>query len=192
MSSAGPDRAAPPDLLELYPGGYPVEIDVPQAQLDGLGTAMHFLLPLRAHNFPLTHRNEHKLVVALAGKLRVQRGADTLAQLHCGQGVLIAPLGAHRIRQDGPTPSLVGVALWPGAVEQAFRAVAALVAERGFRRQEIIELFARYEVQWDATPAFDGKPAALEPCAFADLLPALPSELAAALAARWTRWLRLC
>jgi hypothetical protein len=192
MSSVAPNQAAASDLLELYPGGYPVEIDVQQAHVHGLGTAMHFLLPPGGHNFPLTHHNERKLVVALAGGLRVQRGPDTLARLRCGQGVLIERHAAHRIHQDGATPSMVGVALWPGAVEQAFRAVAALVAMRGFQRAEIIDLFARYQVQWDAAPAPGGQPGDLEAAPFCDLVAELPSELAAALSARWAPWLRQC
>jgi quercetin dioxygenase-like cupin family protein len=179
----------PGDLLLLYPGGYPVQIDVAQEALDGQGTAMHFLLPPRAHNFPLTHSREHKLVVALAGSLRVQRGSRTLAQLHRGEAVLIPPNGAHRIRQDGLEPSLVGVALWPGAVEQAFRALAALVASNGFQRAEVAALFADYGVAWEAGPPDDGQPCAIAKGTFIGLLPALPDALAAALAKRWASWL---
>lgn len=179
----------PADRLLLYPGGYPVQIDVPQAELGGIATAMHFLLPPRAHNFPLTHSREHKLVVALAGGLRVQRGAVTLARLQRGDAVLIPPHGAHRIRQDGSGPSLVGVALWPGAIEQAFRAVAALVAEHGFQRDEVAALFAAYGVAWDANPPDDGRPDAIGTRPFAALLPALPDALAAVLAERWAPWL---
>lgn len=179
----------PGDRLLLYPAGYPLQIDVPQAELGGAATAMHFLLPPGAHNFPLTHSREHKLVVALAGSLRLQRGAAILARLERGDAVLIPPHGAHRIRQDGPGPSLVGVALWPGAVEQAFRAVAALVAREGFRRAEVAALFADYGVAWDTNPPDDGQPDAIGTRPFAELLPALPDALAAVLAERWALWL---
>lgn len=192
MAGIDKDRAATDRLLELYPSGYPVVIDVAQAHINGLGTAMHFRLPLHAHNFPLTHRNEHKLIVALAGELRVQRGAATLAHLQCGQGALIAPHAAHRIHQDGATPSVAGVALWPGAVEDAFRALAVLVAARGFQRAAVIDLLARYQVEWDAAPVAGGSQEPLATGAFADLLPALPPEFAAALAVRWAGWLRAC
>jgi quercetin dioxygenase-like cupin family protein len=177
------------DQLLLYPGGYPVQIDVAQEAMDGQGTAMHFLLPPRAHNFPLTHSREHKLVVALAGSLRVQRGSRILAQLHAGEAVLIPPNGAHRIRQDGPGSSLVGVALWPGAVEEAFRALAAQVARNGFQRAQAAALFADYGVRWNAGPPDDEQPCAIAKGTFIDMLPALPDALAAALAERWASWL---
>jgi hypothetical protein len=119
----------------------------------------------------------------------LQRGAAILARLERGDAVLIPPHGAHRIRQDGPGPSLVGVALWPGAVEQAFRAVAALVAREGFRRAEVAALFADYGVAWDASPPDDGQPDAIGTRPFAELLPTLPDALAAVLAERWALWL---
>lgn len=192
MYSADPGQTGKRDLLVLYPGGYPVEIDVSEAQLGGLGVAMHFLLPLHGHNFPLMHSNEHKLVVALEGNLSICYDRKTLARLHCGQAVLIPPHGAHRIHQDGPTASVVGVVLWPGAIERAFREVAALVAAHGFQRKEVIDLFARYQVHWDTGTTSGGSPITLEPSTFVELLPALPPELATASKVRWTRWLDRC
>ena len=179
----------PGDRLLLYPGGYPVDIDVPQVEVGGVGTAMHFLLPPHAHNFPLTHSREHKLVVALAGSLRVQQGSAILARLDRGEAMLIPPNGAHRIRQDGPGPSLVGVALWPGAVEEAFRAVAALVAQEGFKRSHVAALFAQHGVAWHAGVQDGGRPYAIGTGTYAGLLPALPAALATALATSWASWL---
>jgi hypothetical protein len=192
MTGDDKDGAAPFGLLELYPAGYPVVIDVPQAYIHGIGTAMHFVLPLRAHNFPLTHRNEHKLVVALAGSVRLQRGSATLAHLQCGQSALVAPHAAHRIHQDGAAPSMVGVALWPGAVKDAFRRLAAMVATRGFKRTAVIALLAEYQVEWDATAVPGDTPEPLATGAFDDLLSALPPALAAALSVRWAGWLQAC
>jgi hypothetical protein len=172
-------------VLALYPGGYPVTIDVASAHIGAAGTAMHFVLPRFGHNFPLLHERESKLVVALEGELQLRCGALTLAHLTPGQGALVAPQTAHRIVQAGQTPSIVGVALWPGAVEAAFRAVAAMVAARGFQRQEVIELFASYSVQWTSSTPTGCMPHALVTAAWTDLLPSLPPALATPLAQRW-------
>ncbi len=177
---------APGEVLELFPGGYPVHLDVPQATVQGSGTAMRFELPSQAHNFPLLHHHEHKLVVALAGQLVLRAGGRVLARLEAGQGVVLSPGTAHRIAQHGPMPSMVGVALWPGRVEEAFRAIARDVAVHGFEKPAIVALLARYGVLWDA----DGAPAHdLEVQPFDRAVLHLPQPFAAAVQDRWREWL---
>jgi hypothetical protein len=65
----------------LIPDDYPVWIDVPQASGGGTATAMRFVLPVRAHNLPLLHRKETKLVVTLSGTLEIHTGDGRIAFL---------------------------------------------------------------------------------------------------------------
>ena len=175
------------DQLLLYPGGYPVHVDVPQRQVGGAGTALRFVLPLRGVNFPLSHAYESKLVVALAGELTLRAGAQAHAVLRAGQAALVPPGTAHRIAQHGQRPAMVGVALWPGAVEEAFRALDRMVAQHGFDHAAFSALFARYGVQWNAA----GAPHAHAPevTTFRAAARSLPPALRQALAARWRAWL---
>ena len=179
--------------LALYPGGYPLHIDVPTAGIGGAGTAMRFTLPRHAHNFPLLHTREHKLVGALAGRLRLRAGSQTIAELPTGQAVLVPPLTVHRIAQDGDAPAMAGVVLWPGAVEQAFRGMAALAASGAFQRAAVIDLLAQYGVRWTTAQepvTAAGVPAALlAPRDFCDLSYALPPLLRAAVVRAWCGYL---
>lgn len=174
----------------LYPGGYPVHLDLPQRDIGGAGTAMRFTLPIRGHNLPLRHEGERKLVVALSGGLRVRSGARVLAELNPGQALLLPQHFGHRIVQHGPEPSIVGVALWPGRVEEAFRALARAVALRGFERGEAARILASYGVAWDDGAAHDAA-ARLDPMPALEALEQLPSALARALRERWRAWLRM-
>lgn len=176
-----------PDTLCLYPDGYPVQIDVSERALNGVGVAMHFDLPPHGHNFPLKHQHESKLVVALAGQLQVRSGHTILAHLGCGEALLLPPGTAHRILQYGPDTARVGVALWPGRIEQAFRAMAEQVAQQGFERSAVTALLAEYGVSWDhgfgavlSHPTLPAQP-------LKAALPTLPAPLAAALARCWLK-----
>lgn len=192
-SAPGQGKAAPaPDLvdtLRLYPGGYPVHVDVPQARVGGAGTALRFTLPPRGLNFPLTHTREAKLVVALAGQLELHAGRERSLRLAPGQALLVPPGLAHRIAQHGALPATVGVALWPGAVEEAFRALDRLVAGRGFERAQAAALFAAWGVRWDGADGAGAGAPHLHPAAFGDVATALPAPLRAALDAAWRPWL---
>lgn len=174
-----------PDVLNLYPGGYPVHVDVPQHLVDGAGTALRFELPLRGLNFPLSHAHETKLVTALGGELVLRTGAGSHTRLEVGQAVLVPSGTAHRIAQHGAHPATVGIALWPGAVEEAFRALDRAVARHGFRHGEAAALFARYGVQWDAAQAQGTHAPALEVVPVAQALQGLPPALRQALARCW-------
>ena len=148
---------------------------------------MRFALPPHGHNFPLMHTREHKVVIALSGRLRLKNGSLTLAELRPRQGVLLPPGTVHRIAQDGAESSVVGIVLLPGAVEQAFRDIAVAVAEQGFVRDTVIALLAKYGVQWDTGGHADVRTTAPRPGL--DLIGELPAPLAALLARRWNRWL---
>lgn len=161
------------DLLTLYPGGYPVHIDVSHKDIGGAGVAMRFVLPLRGLNFPLTHTHETKLVVALDGALTLRSGHPHVLQ--AGQAVLVPAGTAHRIAQHGEGPATAGIALWPGAVEDAFRALDRDVAHHGFVLADAAALFAAYGVAWDAHGT--------------DVQLAVTAYSEAALAARWQPWL---
>lgn len=95
------------------PNGYPVWIDVAQASIGGAGTAMRFVLPLHAHNLPLMHRLETKLVVALKGELDVRVGRQRIALLKEGDAIKLGVGVAHRIHQHGMCPSTVLILLPP-------------------------------------------------------------------------------
>jgi quercetin dioxygenase-like cupin family protein len=178
------------DVLTLYPGGYPVHIDVPQRQVDGAGTALRFALPPRGLNFPLSHAHETKLVVALEGSLALRTGATgPRPLLRTGEAILLEAGTAHRIAQYGDQAALVGIALWPGAVEEAFRLLDRMVAQRGFEHAVVATLFARYGVRWDAAIAPGGHAAPLEVTSFHAAARALPPALAERLAACWRKWL---
>lgn len=179
---------AAPDVLQLYPGGYPLTIDVAEASIDGLATAMHFSLPLHAHNFPLFHLHEHKLITALAGEVRLRAGAQTLALLSPGQAVLAPPGTVHRIAQAGKAACTVGIVLWPGAVEQAFRQIARQVALQGFDRAAVIALLDRFGVQWRDTPLPQRPSTPLAVGRLDDMFAALPAGAAEAVARAWTAW----
>lgn len=174
----------------LYPGGYPVHLDLPQRDIGGAGTAMRFTLPLRGHNLPLRHARERKMVVALSGELRVRSGARVLAALRPGEALLLPQDVGHRILQHGPEPSTVGVALWPGRVEEAFRALARAVDVRGFAREEAARILAPFGLAWDNGATHEAKgDVAVLPAYVA--LEQLPPLLAGALRERWRTWLRL-
>jgi len=176
-------------MLLLSPGGYPVFIDVPQASIDGAGTAMHFELPLRGHNFPLLHRHEEKLIVALKGRLTLKSGSRIIAVPAPGEAIILPRGTGHSILQDGAEPSTVGIALWPGKVEQAFRALAEEVAQRGFHKPAVIALLANHGVVWnDGVRGSDANqiplPAVIP---FSAALHQLPPRLAAALGKHWSQ-----
>lgn len=178
------------DVLTLYPGGYPVHIDVPQRQVDGAGTALRFELPPRGVNFPLSHAHETKLVVALEGSLALRTGANgPRPLLRAGQAILLEPGKAHRIAQYGDQSALVGIALWPGAVEEVFRLLDRMVAQRGFERAAVSALFARYGVRWDAAIAAGPHAAAPEVTSFRAAARTLPLALRERLTACWREWL---
>lgn len=173
----------------LYPGGYPVHIDVSEADINGAGTAMRFVLPAHGVNLPLMHQHEQKLIVALAGQLKIRVGATVVARLNAGQAITMPAGTPHRISQDGPLPSMVGVALWPGAVERAFTEIARLVEERGFNKSEVMEIFARFGVTWHNGASEQAHHCACEPASVVEMLGALPEELALAIADRWQEWM---
>lgn len=171
------------DVLSLVPNGYQVSIDVAQDSIGGVGTAMHFSLPLKGHNLPLMHRRETKLLVALEGELEVRSGAQRIALLRQGQAVLLKPGTAHRVHQHGAQEVTVGVVLWPGQVEQAFRDMAARVAAGHYSREEMIRILATYDVIWHAPT--EGEAVATEVKPLDQWLSALPAALATEVRARW-------
>ncbi|MCK1790282.1 hypothetical protein [Pseudomonas violetae] len=172
------------EAILLIPGGYLVWIDVDEASVGGAGTAMRFDLPLHAHNLPLMHSHETKLVVALRGELDIRSGRQRIALLHEGDAIQLEPGIAHRIHQVGSTPSVVGAVLWPGAVERAFREIAALVVRGTYQRSEMIRLLSRYGVIWAEKPLTNShQTVAVRP--FFDFLREMPSPLAHALEHRW-------
>ena len=173
------------DVLHLVPGGYPVTIDVAQASIGGEGTAMHFALPLRGHNLPLMHAQESKLLVALAGVLDIRSGGRSIALLNEGDAVVLHAGIAHRVHQHGEQPSVAGVALWPGAVEDAFRALDAAAARDGYDRAAMIAVLAGYGISWDS--AAGAAPQAVKVGPLAAQLPGLPPRLAAALRRCWVQ-----
>jgi quercetin dioxygenase-like cupin family protein len=173
------------DTLYLFPDGYPVTIDVAQASIGGAGTAMHFVLPPHGHNLPLMHAHETKLLTALEGEVEVRSGGHAIALLRQGEAVVLQPGVAHRVHQHGGQPCKVGVALWPGRVEEAFREVAAKVAAGPYGRDEMIAVFARYGVAWNAPAGEDAVHAEVRP--LAAWLPELPPSLAAAMAIHYIR-----
>jgi mannose-6-phosphate isomerase-like protein (cupin superfamily) len=173
-----------PQALLLVPDGYPVWIDVAQASIDGAGTAMRFVLPLHAHNLPLMHRQESKLVVALKGELEIRAGRQRIALLQEGEALKLAPGIAHRIHQHGTGPSTVGAVLWPGAVEQAFRELAVAAAQKTYQRSDMIEILARYDVVW-AMQSHGHDPESISVRPFRQWLGDLPEALARRLALRW-------
>jgi len=171
------------DVLYLIPDGYPVTIDVAQASIGGAGTAMHFALPEHAHNLPLTHAHETKLLAALEGEVEVRSGGRTIALLRQGQALRLQAGTAHRVHQHGERPSVVGVALWPGKVEQAFRQLADGVAKGAYSRDDMIALFASYGISWHAPAGDEAVHAEVRP--LHAWLEELPPQLAAALRERW-------
>jgi hypothetical protein len=172
------------EAIVLIPGGYPVWIDVPQASIGGEGTSMRFDLPLHAHNLPLLHRHEAKLVVALKGELDVRAGRQRIAFLREGEAVKLDPGVAHRIHQHGSRPSIVGAVLWPGAVEAAFRQLAAVISEGVYQRQLMIEILAGYGVIWTNQPVELYQPVS-KVLPFREWLGELPSALARQLEHKW-------
>jgi hypothetical protein len=170
--------------LMLIPNGYPVWIDVAEASIGGAGTAMRFVLPLHAHNLPLMHRKETKLVVALKGELDIRAGRRRLALLQEGEAMKLEPGIAHRIHQYGSMPCTVGAVLWPGRVEHAFRELAAAAFHNSYQRNEVIKILSRYDVVWaNQNHELDTAATAVRP--FVDWLDDLPEALAKILAKRW-------
>ncbi|MBV7537614.1 hypothetical protein KW842_17745 [Duganella sp. sic0402] len=176
------------DLLHLVPEGYPVSIDVAQASIAGAGTAMHFVLPIKGHNLPLTHQRESKLVAALEGELEIRSGGVRIALLRQGDAVLLKTGIAHRIHQHGDQAATVGVALWPGQAEQAFRDMAALVTNHQYSREAIIRILANYDIAWHG--AAEGTPVQVEAGTLDTKLDALPTALAQAIRLRWAATIR--
>ncbi|MDR9750236.1 cupin domain-containing protein [Pseudomonas sp. SZMC_28357] len=170
--------------LLLVPNGYPLWIDVPQASIDGAGTAMRFELPLNGHNLPLLHRRERKLVVALQGSLELRVGRQCIARLRPGEAVLVPAGTAHRIHQHGSQPSTVGAVLWPGRVEEAFRELATAATGSGYGRRTMVEILACYEVEWTAG-AHDSEAEPLQVVTMAEGLVHLPEVLARAVVRVW-------
>lgn len=178
------------DVLALYPGGYPLHIDMPEHAVAGVATGMRFTLPPRGLNLPLKHARESKLVVALAGRLQVRSGNQVLATLAPGTAVVIGAGTAHRIAQVGEGDSVVGVLLWPGAVEHAFRTVAAAMGANRHGPAAIKTALAHYGVEWDrGTPLAAGAGLAPQPLAQAlGELPVPVREAARLHLAHWLRW----
>jgi len=172
------------EALLLIPDGYPVWIDVAEASIGGAGTAMRFVLPMHAHNLPLMHRQETKLVVALKGELEIRTGRQRIALLQEGEAIKLEPGVAHRIHQHGSGPSTVGAVLWPCAVEQAFRELAAAALHNAFLRNDMIEILARYNVVW-ATQSHEYDPESVTVRPFRDWLGELPERLARLLEQKW-------
>lgn len=179
------------ERLLLVPEGYPVWIDVPQASIGGAATALRFELPLRGHNLPLMHRREAKLVVALKGSLQVRAGRRPLAVLNQGDAVTLPAGTAHRIHQFGAQPSTVGIVLWPGAVEQAFRELAELAAAGSHQRGAMVNILQRYAVLWtDGEPEDESRQADVRP--LPEWLATLPPQIVQPLALKWQVQQRPC
>jgi mannose-6-phosphate isomerase-like protein (cupin superfamily) len=173
-----------PEALLLIPNGYPLWIDVAQTSVNGLGTAMRFVLPVKGHNLPLMHTRESKLVVALDGQLDIRVGRQTVAHLQKGEAVTLETGLAHRIHQSGSQPCTVGVVLCPGQVENAFRELSAAVATGHFDRRQMAVVLDKYEVVWTSGKELAGlAPLAVRP--FIDCLDDLPPLLAAWV---WQYW----
>ena len=177
------------EVLRLFPGGYPVHIDLAVNDVGGVASGMRFLLPLNGLNLPLTHQFEHKLIIALRGQLQVRRGRHLIATLHEGTGVVVSPGTAHRIAQHGEAESVVGVVLWPGSVEQAFRAIAEQVATVGADRAAMKAILADYGVVWDQATATPSRGAVLKPQPAAQALSALPAPVFNAVDNHLKHWL---
>jgi mannose-6-phosphate isomerase-like protein (cupin superfamily) len=172
------------EALVLIPNGFPVWIDVAQASIEGAGTAMRFVLPVHAHNLPLMHRQETKLVVALKGELDIRAGRHRIALLQEGEAIKLKPGVAHRIHQYGAAPSTVGAVLWPGAVEQAFRELAAAATQGAYKRSDMMEILGRYHVAW-ATQSNEHDPQSVAVRPFRDWLGDLPEALTKQLEMKW-------
>lgn len=84
---------------------------------------------------------------------------------------------------------MVGVVLWPGAVEEAFRALDRMVALHGVDHAAVAALFAGYGVQWDAAIAPHPHAGPLAVMSFQSAAQALPPGLRQRLAACWRTWL---
>ena len=69
---------------------------------------MRFVLPLHAHNLPLLHRRETKLMVALKGGLDIRAGRRRIALLEEDEAIKLDTGIAYRIHQYGPVPGTVG------------------------------------------------------------------------------------
>lgn len=171
------------DVLYLIPNGYPLTIVVPEKSIFGTGSAMQFWLPLNGHNLPLMHTRESKLLVALDGEVEIRSNQNIIALLKKGQALALPSNVNHRVYQHGATPSHVGVALWPGHVEDAFRCIARQVAADQYSRDEMIRTFASYGVIWTAKSTEEHKKH--EVMTFAEALHALPLTLAGAIQQCW-------
>ncbi|RON20876.1 hypothetical protein BK660_17705 [Pseudomonas brassicacearum] len=172
------------EMLLLVPNGYPVWIDVPQATTGGAGTAMRFVLPVNAHNLPLMHRHETKLVVALSGALEIRSGRQRIALLKEGDAVKLHAGTAHRIHQQGACPSTVGIVLWPGVVESAFRELADAAKHNTILRSEMVEILSRYGVVW-TTGAAREEPQTPIVRPLQEWFAELPETVAKLLALKW-------
>jgi hypothetical protein len=178
------------DTLELYRGGYPVHVDMAQARVDGAATGMRFDLPLRGHNLPLRHSIEHKLVVALRGSLQVRHGRHLIASIGEGSALVLAPGTPHRIAQHGPCASTVGVVLWPGRVEQAFREIAAHTSAVGTDLAAMKAILTAYGVEWDSGTTALAPPAPMQAEPLARMLAVLPPAVREAMLAHLPHWLQ--
>lgn len=173
--------------LLLIPNGYPVWIDVTESSIGGAATAMRFVLPVHAHNLPLMHRREAKLIVALEGELDVRVGQKRIALLKEGHAIKLQAGAAHRIHQYGTAPSTVGVVLWPGSVEHAFRELAAAASIHPYQRQHMVEILARYEVVWTTeSQEADSEPVTARP--LHQWFCELPEAVAKRVELKWGSW----
>jgi hypothetical protein len=125
------------------------------------------------------HTYESKLLVALDGEVEMRNNLTIIALLKKGQALVLPPNVEHRVYQHGAKPSRVGVALWPGHVENAFRYVATQVATNRFSRDKMNRIFASYGVKWVAKSAVEHKKHEVMDFAYAlhALLPVLARSL---------------
>lgn len=186
---AGAAPVSAGDTLELYRGGYSVHVDMAQASVDGAATGMRFDLPLRGHNLPLRHSIEHKLVVALRGSLQIRQGPRLIATVEQGSALVLAPGTPHRIAQHGTGASTVGVVLWPGRIEQAFREIAAHTSAMGTDIAAMKAILADYGVAWDSGSSVPAPAAPRQAEPVAQTLAALPPAVRAGVLAHLPQWL---
>lgn len=76
----------------------------------------------------------------------MRAGRQRIALLKEGDAIKLDAGVAHRIHQHGMCSSTAGAVLWPGSVEQAFRELAVMVGQSAYRRSDMVDILARYEV----------------------------------------------
>lgn len=72
--------------------------------------------------------------MALEGELDIHAGRQRMALLREGEAIKLEPRIAHRIHQHGAGPGTSGAALWPGAVEKAFRELSVAALQKVYQR----------------------------------------------------------